>query len=107
MSTLHALLIGIEKYPHVPKLNACVEDAGKMETYLRLHKPEHYDLSIKKLVEDEATKEGICDALFSHWGAAQAGDVALLYFSGHGCQEVRPRVGTARQRAQTGIAGVL
>ncbi len=88
MSTIHALLVGINTYPHVPKLNCCVEDAGKMETYLQLHKPEQYTLSSRKLLNEEATKEGIVDAIMSQLSEAAPGDLLVLYFSGHGCQEV-------------------
>lgn len=88
MNTIHALLVGIESYPNVPKLNRCVGDVGKMETYLSLHKPAQFELSLHKLINDEATKEGIVDAFVSHLGNSKAGDLAVLYYSGHGCQEV-------------------
>lgn len=40
-----------------------------METYFRLHIPDNYKLSIKKLMKEGGTKERVCDALFSHWEA--------------------------------------
>ena len=59
-----------------------------METYLQLHKPEQYTLRTRKLLDAEATKEGIVDAIMSQLSEAEPGDLVLLYFSGHGCQEV-------------------
>lgn len=81
---LYALIVGINAYPSSP-LSGCVSDAQKMLQYLR--EDDQFELIEKELLDDEATKPALIRGFKEHLGKAQAGDVALFYFSGHGAQE--------------------
>ncbi|HMQ47256.1 MAG TPA: caspase family protein [Saprospiraceae bacterium] len=81
---LYALIVGINAYPSSP-LSGCVSDAEKMLQYLQ--EDDQFELIPEKLCNEEATKSAIVRSFKEHLGKAQAGDVVLFYFSGHGAQE--------------------
>ena len=86
-TNVYALFIGINSYPESP-LYACVDDANKMYNYIKSRKDlDIKEANLKLLTEKEATKTNIVATIKNHLGQAQADDVALLYFSGHGAQE--------------------
>ncbi len=86
---LQALVIGIDKYRYVRRLYGCKKDIRKVIAYLEDNYSTDFDLSIQSLFDDEATRGGIIDAFQSHlMNQIGSGDVALIYFSGHGAQEV-------------------
>ncbi|NUQ24793.1 MAG: caspase family protein [Saprospiraceae bacterium] len=91
-SHLHALLIAINNYP-IPRhrLNGCVADRDALKGYLekRFTTDTPTRLRLKTLTDREATKQAVIES-FSHFDAAQDGDVCLLYFSGHGSQAPAP-----------------
>lgn len=87
MPTLHTLLVGIDDYPHVQPLISCHRDVAAMSAFLRSHHRADLTLNERILLNDQATKASLSAALWSHLGQAKAGDVALFYFSGHGCRE--------------------
>ena len=84
---IYALLVGINAYPDFP-LSQCVDDAEKMENYLRGAADEaDTELHIKKLTDTGATKENVASAIHVFLGQPKDDDVALFYFSGHGAYE--------------------
>lgn len=93
LRTLYALLIGIDDYPMpVPKLQGCVNDIDAFASYLseRVSQDKGVAPKVKTLKNGEATRQAVIDSIRGHLGQAGNGDVALLYFSGHGSQEQSP-----------------
>ena len=84
---LYALLIGITDYPISPLLQ-CVNDVNKVEAYLNKLPKTDLELQIKKLTNNDATKPKIIHAIHTFIGQAQDGDVAMIYYSGHGAHEI-------------------
>lgn len=76
-----ALLVGINDYTLKP-LRGCVNDVNSVEKFL-LDFYKSDDLKIKKLLNSEATRQGLIDA-FAWFNQAKDGDTCLLYYSGHG-----------------------
>ena len=74
---LYALLIGIDAYPPpVPWLAGCRNDVTDLSAFLegRLGKR----LRLVTLLDREATRQAIVDAMRTHLGQAAEGDVALF-----------------------------
>jgi lysophospholipase L1-like esterase len=85
---LFALLAAIDTYaPPVRPLKGCVNDIKNFENYLKTTQSGDFDLQIKTLLNGDCTKANLVGLIRSHLGQAQAGDVALLYYSGHGAEE--------------------
>lgn len=85
---LYALLVGIDAYRYpVKALNGCVNDVLNFEKYLNTAEAKNYDLKIKVLSNEQATKANIVNAFAQHLGQAGSNDVALFYYAGHGAQE--------------------
>jgi hypothetical protein len=84
----HALIVGVNKYPNLPKnvqLNYAVNDAQGIRDIL----VQSYGFAasdVKVLADEEATLDNIRKALkeFSNPGKVKADDRVLIYFSGHG-----------------------
>ncbi len=77
----YALIVGIDDYMTQPKLKTAVNDARSMEAVLRdgygFQKP---DL----LINREATRAGILDAIERYRGSLRETDNLLIYYAGHG-----------------------
>jgi len=85
---LYALIVGINDYHYVGKLGGCVNDANRIDAYLKKTTQEgQFKYIPKKLLDAEATKQNIIDAFETHLRQATADDVVVFYFSGHGAQE--------------------
>ena len=91
---VYALIVGIDQYHsdviledkvRFPALRGCVNDAQSVKTYLETSLSTPVDALL--LTNEKASKAAIVDAFQTHLGKAEAGDVALFYFSGHGTQE--------------------
>ena len=84
MPKVFALLVGIDSYrsPGLD-LQGCVNDVELAARLLR-DRIEPADLAIETLCDEQATRVGIIDRFRGHLGAADAGDIALFWFSGHG-----------------------
>jgi hypothetical protein len=82
MSKIYALLVGIDSFqsPDVGDLQGCVNDIRLAERVLR----DRFDVVVKKLCDERATRQAIIDHFRGHLGAAGPGDIALFWFSGHG-----------------------
>ena len=93
----YALFVGINKYKIAEKfeegssersqinLLGCVNDVEKVSEIFGKGFDEK-----KCLIDEKATKQNIINGIMNHLGLAKEGDMALFYFSGHGCQETSP-----------------
>ncbi|MCX4473561.1 caspase family protein [Micromonospora sp. NBC_01655] len=93
MSTLYALLVGIDRYrsPGVPDLRGCRTDIDDALAYLQSRTAPGVDLDALVLSDGQATRAAVIGALRSHLGRARSADTALFWFSGHGSQAPAPR----------------
>ena len=86
MKKVFALLIGIDEYPSpVPALKGCKKDVDLFEDYLR--ELPGVELHAMRLLDADATKDGIVAGFSAHLAGAGEEDVALFYYSGHGTVE--------------------
>lgn len=82
-----ATVVGVANYNHMPSLRYTDDDAYQIYAFLK--SPEGGalpDEQVKVLVDDNATKEHILDAMRSTFLKADENDVVLFYFSGHGVE---------------------
>lgn len=79
----YALLIGINDYPHARQLKGAVNDVEDMRKVMisDLKIPE---ANIQMLVNGQATKQAIIDALSILPKKTKPGDAVFIYYSGHG-----------------------
>ncbi|MEM0994767.1 MAG: caspase family protein [Bacteroidota bacterium] len=80
-----AVIVGIANYNHMPILRYTDDDAYKMYAFFK--SPEGGALSderIRILIDEEATKRKIKDAMRETFFKAGPNDLVILYFSGHG-----------------------
>ena len=78
-----ALLIGIEDYPLLPKLNGCVNDVRLMREILQ----ENFgfpEANITLLTNEMATRQAILDAFDAMIAATGQDDIVVLHYAGHG-----------------------
>ena len=89
MKTLRALLVGINDYLHQRNLEGCLNDVGRVDSYLSEVTPKSFEAYLPLTLKNEAaTREKILEAFRSHLiDQAQPEDVCLFHFSGHGGQE--------------------
>ena len=85
MSTVYALLVGIDDYQEVPKLSGCLKDVAAFRGFLEDNFDRGY-LKIRQLTDAGATRAAIIDGFRSHLGQADTDDVVVFYFCGHGAQ---------------------
>lgn len=94
---LFALVAGINDYPQdiffgpagnifFPKLRGCVPDAEKFRDYLLSE--DTFDLDLLLLTNNQVTKSAIVHNLSHLFEQAGPADTVVLYFSGHGYQEL-------------------
>jgi len=102
MTTLYALLVGIDNYQAVRRLEGCAADVRAAQDYLRTTGT---DPKIMTLIDGAATRAGVIGAIRSHLGQAGPGDVALFWFSGHGSEAPAPA--WARRFEPTGVVQTL
>lgn len=82
-----ATVVGVATYNHMPSLRYTDDDAYHFYAFLK--SPEGGalpDEQVKVLVDDNATKENILDAMRHTFLNADENDVVLFYFSGHGVE---------------------
>jgi len=80
-----ALVIGVGNYNHMPVLKYTDDDAYQVYAFLK--SPEGgavEDKQIKLLIDENATKENINNALNSIVKSADKNDVIFIYYAGHG-----------------------
>lgn len=82
-----AVVIGVAQYNHMPTLRYTDDDAYQLFAFLK--SPEGGalpDNQIRLLIDEDATKKNILDAMRAVLLRADDNDVVLFYFSGHGLQ---------------------
>lgn len=80
-----ALLVGIDDYPHLRKLQGCVNDVGMMREILQ----ENFGFpaeNVTLIVNDEATREKILAAIDALIAATGTDDLVVIHYAGHGGQ---------------------
>ncbi|WP_431894344.1 caspase family protein [Micromonospora haikouensis] len=82
---VRALLIGIDRYLGAHHLMGCVNDVEHVSGFLNQRLGSRLDE--RCLINGEATKDAIVEAIRSHLGQVVPGEVALLWFSGHGSEQ--------------------
>ncbi|MBM7845940.1 caspase family protein [Herpetosiphon giganteus] len=93
--TIYALLVGIDEYaaPQIRSLHGCVNDISSFENFLYERVAgTSYHLDVLPLTNEQATYKGIINGFRSHLSKANATDVALFYYCGHGSQEPAPEI---------------
>jgi hypothetical protein len=96
-ASAHALVIGVADYPHYISLPETIHhDAGDLYALLTDPAACGYPADqVTKLLDAEASGDGIRAALKDLSARAGADDTAVIYFSGHGAHKTEG--GTARQ----------
>jgi hypothetical protein len=91
--SLHAFLVGIDRYSHpVPQMNGCVNDIEAFTDYLRqrVEGSDGVRLELRVLTDERGTREAIIAGFREHLKPARKGDIALFYYAGHVSQEQAP-----------------
>lgn len=85
-----ALLIGINEYqsPNIKKLEGCLNDVDRFDQYLKKMFAEQ--ILIQCLENSEAKRATIIKSFEEHLTQAEEGELALIYFCGHGSRERSP-----------------
>jgi hypothetical protein len=92
----YALFIGIDNYDNaqIPDLSGCIKDAQRFLDYLIAHlNEEAYTFHARRLFTGTAlppTRANIINSIQEHLGQAQAGDLILFFYAGHGSKEAAP-----------------
>jgi tetratricopeptide (TPR) repeat protein len=85
-----AVVVGISNYQNIAKLRFAHRDAEAFAEYLRSAAGGHVpDEHIMLLTNEKATQAQIGSALFWLFSDSQEGDLAIIYFSGHGDVETK------------------
>lgn len=80
-----AVIIGVASYNHMPVLRYTDDDAYRIYAFLKSPEGGALDDSrIRILIDEDATKLNIVNAMEKTFGRAGPNDLVLLYFSGHG-----------------------
>lgn len=79
----YLLLIAIDDYYHVHKLNNCIRDAERLSAVLV--KNYLFDIDrVEKIYNDNGTRDRILSSLHSYQNTIEPEDTLVIYFSGHG-----------------------
>jgi hypothetical protein len=76
----HALVIGIDNYENLPKLETAVSDANAIAKVLR----DQYKFEVNLLTDSDASYQKIVGALSEYAHKLQEKDDLLIYYAGHG-----------------------
>ncbi|MEH0932247.1 caspase family protein [Micromonospora sp. CPCC 205558] len=92
MSTLYALLVGINSYraSTVPDLRGCRTDVMEARAFLETRLAPGVSLEPLSLYDGQATRAAVIEAFRSHLGLAGPADSVLFWFSGHGSEAPAP-----------------
>ncbi|WP_155246128.1 caspase family protein [Salinispora arenicola] len=82
---VRALLAGIDRYRVAGPLRGYANDMKHVAAFLRQRLGARLDT--RCLLNEGATREAVVTAIRSHLGGALPGEVALLWFRGHGSQQ--------------------
>jgi hypothetical protein len=82
-----AVVVGAARYTHMPVLRYTDDDAYQLYAFLKSPEggalPDH---QVQLLIDEDATHQGILNAMRSVFLRADDNDMILFYFSGHGLQ---------------------
>ncbi|MCB0705950.1 MAG: caspase family protein [Saprospiraceae bacterium] len=82
-----AVVIGVGRYGHMPVLKFTDDDAYQIYAFLKSPQGGAIpDDQIRLLIDEEATREHIMEAMQETFLRADRNDVVLFYFSGHGVE---------------------
>ncbi len=82
-----AVVVGVADYNHMPKLKYTDNDAYEYAAFLKSVEGGGLpDKQVKVLVDEEATRNNILIALQTQFKKADANDMVIMYFSGHGLE---------------------
>ncbi len=90
------LYIGLSRYDELPDLYGAADDArflGEAMRAMHLQRPDEQTI----LLDDDATRDAVFAALGSLVARAGPGDVALVFFAGHGDVQPVPPAGDPRE----------
>jgi hypothetical protein len=79
----YALVIGIDAYQSLPKLQTAVGDAQAVDQILR----QRYGFQTTLLIDAQATRTRILDAFSDYRGRLHDNDNLLIYYAGHGARD--------------------
>jgi pimeloyl-ACP methyl ester carboxylesterase len=92
MSTVYAMLVGIDQYQApVPQLRGCVNDIKAIQAFLE-NRTQGSKLKTHVLLDAQATRSAVLEGFRTFLTQAGTDDVALFYYSGHGAQENAPQI---------------
>ncbi len=80
-----AVIVGVSRYQHLQSLKYTDDDAYRMYAFLK--SPEGgalQDNQIRILIDEDATRTNMMNAMRQTFSKADKNDVVMLYFSGHG-----------------------
>lgn len=80
------LTIGINDYVAIKRLRGCVDDVLAFESFLS-GRVEPGRLRVRTLLDRQGTRQAMISGFTDHLAQAEAGDVAVFYFAGHGSYE--------------------
>jgi hypothetical protein len=80
-----ALLVGIDRYPHVPPLDGCVNDVTLMRSVL-METFGFPDSQITLITNEQATRDRILEAFDALIAATGPDDIVVVHYAGHGSQ---------------------
>ncbi len=82
-----AVVVGAARYTHMPVLRYTDDDAYQLYAFLKSPEggalPDH---QVQLLIDEDATHQGVLNAMRSVFLRADDNDMILFYFSGHGLQ---------------------
>lgn len=88
INKVHALLVGINDYPSpVRKLGGCVNDVDNFNDWLK-NNVSGRGLAVEVLKDADATRSNVIRQFREHLGRAEAGDIVVFQYCGHGAQSV-------------------
>jgi hypothetical protein len=85
VGALYALLVGIDAYrAPVSPLRGCRNDIEDVHAFLRTRCAGEMRLSVRQLLDGQATRAAVIDGFRTHLAQAGPDDAALFWYSGHG-----------------------
>lgn len=82
---IYAVIVGIADYAYMPRLSFPDDDAYRYYAFLKSPEGGAVPAShIRILIDEAATRSRILDAMYETFARADANDVIIFYYSGHG-----------------------
>lgn len=110
---LYAVLAGINTYPGLEKkkqLEGCLNDVALIRELLEKDylQSRFSEVDIRcPLLNEQATKANIADAIQTHLGKAGKDDFAFFFYSGHGIREATHIEAFQEEEVDANIGGIL